>query len=128
MRQRCDRGMRRLRRWARAADFWVQDHHVFVVIVMFILLLAAAGVLLWMDWATVIGLAKDLAPVATIVSIIATAFLGIIKWFRKRRTARLARAATVSVPRARVAETDRPAGARGAPSESAGGADTGGDC
>jgi hypothetical protein len=66
-----------------------------------------------MDWAAVIALAKDLAPVATIVSIIATAFLGVIKWFRKRRAARLARTSTTaSVPRARDASADSPAGAR----------------
>lgn len=119
MRQRLDCGIRRmpprLRRWVRAGDFWVQDHHVMVVIAMFVLLIAGAGALLWMDWDAMIGLAKDLAPVVTIVSVIASAFLSVIKWFRKRRARRTADSA--SMPRARDGGTDRLASASRAPSE-----------
>ncbi|MEV6179980.1 hypothetical protein [Streptomyces sp. NPDC052015] len=108
-----------LRRWARAVDLWVQDHHVMVVIGMFVLLIAGAGALLWMDWEAVIGLAQDLAPVLTIVSIIASAFLGVIKWFRKRQAKRLARrdAASATVPPARGGEQDRPTNPSGSESE-----------
>ncbi|MEW2267487.1 hypothetical protein ACGF5T_34580 [Streptomyces sp. NPDC047853] len=107
MRRRLVRGVRRmpplLRRWVRAVDLWVQDHHVRVVTGMFVLLIAGAVTLLWMDWNTVVGLATDLAPVLTIVSLIASAFLGVIKWFRERRAKRLALrdAGSATVPHAR---------------------------
>ncbi|MGV9503623.1 hypothetical protein ACWDQ0_35690 [Streptomyces sp. NPDC003642] len=87
-----------LRRWTRAIDIWIQDHHVLVVVIMFILLAVGAGGLLARHWDTVIDLSKDLAPVFTILSIIASVILGSIKWFRKRRAARLALQAPTAPP------------------------------
>lgn len=126
MRQRFVRMTRRVpssfRRGVQAVDLWIQDHHVAVVVTMFVLLMTGAGALLWTAWEEVIGLAKELAPVVTIISIIASAFLGVIKWFRKRRAARIRResAANTAVPRARKTESDRPASAPHAPSGSSG--------
>jgi hypothetical protein len=114
------RVLARFRRSARSADFWVQDHHVVTVAAMFVLLIAGAGMLLWTDWDAVIGLAKDLAPVVTILSVIASAFLGAIKWFRKRREVRLTGGSTPSMPRTRETEADRSTRAPGTLSGSVG--------
>ncbi|MGW2749115.1 hypothetical protein [Streptomyces sp. NPDC001450] len=95
MQQRVVRGVQntppRLRSWASAIDIWVQDHHVEVVIALFALLGGAAGLLLWTNWDLVVDLARQIAPVLTILSIVASAFLGATGWFRNRRIARLAR-------------------------------------
>jgi hypothetical protein len=96
----------RLRRWTATADVWLQDHHVAVVISMFVLLGTSAGLLLWMDWDTVTAYAKVVAPVFTILSITAGAILGVTKRFRQRRTARLG-ADSAAVPRRRTAESAR---------------------
>ncbi|KUM92896.1 hypothetical protein AQI88_29570 [Streptomyces cellostaticus] len=115
MRQRVVSGVQsvpsRLRRWASAVDVWIQDHHIPVVIVLFALLGAAAGLLLWTSWDLVV-LARQVAPILTIVSIVVSAFLGATGWFRKRRAARLARQGmeTAGVPQPRTGETDAPTG------------------
>ncbi|MCX4617956.1 hypothetical protein [Streptomyces mirabilis] len=98
-----------LRRWTGKADVWLQDHHIPVVIGMFVLLGTSAGLLLWMDWDTVTAYAKVVAPVFTIISITAGAILGVINWFRQRRTDRLARlgADSATVPTPRTPESDR---------------------
>ncbi|KJY32157.1 hypothetical protein [Streptomyces sp. NRRL S-495] len=106
-----------LRHAVEAVDVWIQDHHVGVVVTMLAVLGAGAWALLWTQWALVTALAKDLAPVLTIVSIIATSLLAVIRWFRKRRAARMARQArpaSASVPRPRDAERrrGRPSGRR----------------
>ncbi|MFF5538637.1 hypothetical protein ACFY71_40355 [Streptomyces cinerochromogenes] len=101
MQQRVVRGVQvtplRLRRWASAVDVWVQDHHIAVVVTMFILLGAAAVLLLGTHWIVVVDLARQLAPVLTIFSITASAILGTARWLRKRRVARLARNDTETV-------------------------------
>ncbi|WP_030398433.1 hypothetical protein [Kitasatospora purpeofusca] len=119
-----------LRRAVEAVDVWIQDHHVGVVVTMLLALGAGAAALLWTQWALVTALAKDLAPVLTIVSIVATSLLAVVRWFRQRRAARMARQAApaaASVPRQRDAGTDRPDVASGAPSGTGGGEDLDGD-
>jgi ABC-type siderophore export system fused ATPase/permease subunit len=107
MQQRVVRGVQStptvLRRRASAVDVWVQDHHIVLVVVLFGLLGAAAGLLLWTNWDLVVDLARQIAPVLTILSIIVSAILGVIGWFRKRRVARLARqrAETSDLPKPR---------------------------
>lgn len=116
MQQRVVRGVQStptlLRRWASAIDVWVQDHHIAVVIALFGLLGAAAGLLLWTNWDLAVELARQIAPVLTILSIIASVILGVIGWFRKRRVARLARQRTGNayVPKARDGSADALAG------------------
>ncbi|MDQ1045482.1 hypothetical protein [Streptomyces sp. V4I2] len=101
----------RLRRRAAPIDIWIQDHHIALVIAMFVALFASAGLLLWTNWDLVIDLARQLAPVLTIFSITATAILSVIRWFRARQAARLARRETAAVPQPRSTSTDTPEGA-----------------
>lgn len=101
----------RLRRRAASIDIWIQDHHIALVIAMFIVLSTAAGLLLWTNWDLVIDLARQLAPVLTIFSIIATAILSVVRWFRARQAARLARRETADVPQPRITSRDTPEGA-----------------
>lgn len=84
----------RLRRWTSAADVWMQDNRIAVIITMFTLLGAAAGLLLWTHWVLVVNLARQVAPVLTILSITASAILSATRWLRERRAARLARQTT----------------------------------
>ncbi|MFJ3084610.1 hypothetical protein ACIPJG_33335 [Streptomyces halstedii] len=79
-----------------AVDIWLQDHHVGVTFGALTLLLAAVGLLLKYRMEEVIDYAKQFAPVFTILSITIGAVLGTLKWFRKRRTARLAARSTTT--------------------------------
>ncbi|MET7745953.1 hypothetical protein [Streptomyces sp. NPDC005385] len=87
-------GFRRAADAARAkitrADIWIQDHYRFVVPAMLAVLCAGTALLLWQQWEEVTGIARQVAPVFTIVSITASALLGVLAWFRKRRVLRLA--------------------------------------
>ncbi|GAA1311844.1 hypothetical protein GCM10009647_035970 [Streptomyces sanglieri] len=78
------------RRRLTAADVWVQDHHVGVGVTVLVALCTAAGLLLRFRMDQVIELARQFAPVCTILSIAITAVFGSIKWVRKRKKARLA--------------------------------------
>ncbi|MFE7713355.1 hypothetical protein ACFU6I_48415 [Streptomyces sp. NPDC057486] len=79
-----------VRRRLKAADVWVQDHHVGVGVTVLVLITTASGLLLRFRLDQMIWLARQFAPVFTILSITITAVLGSIKWVRKRRQARLA--------------------------------------
>ncbi|MCX4417885.1 hypothetical protein OOK43_32120 [[Kitasatospora] papulosa] len=79
------------RRWT-AADVWVQDHHAGVGGTVLVLLCVAVGLLLRFRMDQVTELAKQFAPVCTIISITVTAIFSWIKWVRKRRKTRLATA------------------------------------
>ncbi|GGW76368.1 hypothetical protein GCM10010350_71520 [Streptomyces galilaeus] len=81
-----------------AVDIWIQDHYRFVVTGVLLTLGAATGWLLWWRWEEAIGFAKQVAPVFTIVSIIASALLSVLAWFRKRRLKRLAAQAAARSP------------------------------
>ncbi|MFC9407832.1 hypothetical protein ACFRAA_23180 [[Kitasatospora] papulosa] len=80
------------RRWLTAADVWVQDHHAGVGVTVLLVLCTAVGLLLRFRTDQAIELAKQFAPVCTIVSIAVTAVFSWIKWVRKRRKTRLATA------------------------------------
>ncbi|WP_405835110.1 hypothetical protein OG528_38500 [Streptomyces platensis] len=78
------------RRRLTAADVWVQDHHAGVGFTVLVLLCTAVGLLLRFRMDQAIELARQFAPVCTIISIAITAVFSSIKWVRKRRKARLA--------------------------------------
>ncbi|MEU1320766.1 hypothetical protein [Streptomyces tibetensis] len=73
-----------------AVDIWIQDHYRFTVISMLLTLATGTALLLRWRWDEVIDVAKQIAPVFTIVSILASALLSVLAWFRKRRQRRLA--------------------------------------
>ncbi|MGW4759406.1 hypothetical protein [Streptomyces chartreusis] len=73
-----------------AVDIWIQDHHRLVVVSVLLVLGTGTGLLLHWWWVQVVDVARQLAPVLTIVSIIASALLSVLAWFRKRRRKRLA--------------------------------------
>lgn len=79
------------RRWT-ALDVWVQDHHAGVGATVVVFLCTAVGLLLRFRMEQVIELARQFAPVFTIISIAIGAVFSWIKWVRKRRKARLATA------------------------------------
>ncbi|MFF0000949.1 hypothetical protein [Streptomyces avermitilis] len=79
-----------MRSKARAVDIWVQDHTKLVITSMMLTLFVGTGTLLYFRWDEVIDLAKQLAPVFTILSIVASLLLAMIKWFDMRRARRLA--------------------------------------
>ncbi|MFJ3594511.1 hypothetical protein ACIQUY_34535 [Streptomyces sp. NPDC090231] len=79
------------RRWT-ATDVWVQDHHAGVGFTVLLVFCTAVGLLLRFRMDQAIELAKQFAPVCTIVSFAIGAVFGWIKWVRKRRKARLATA------------------------------------
>ncbi|WP_411078243.1 hypothetical protein [Streptomyces sp. cmx-10-25] len=81
-----------------AMDIWLQDHHIGVTIGALVLILTIAGLLLKYRLEEVIELARQFAPVLTILSITVGAVLSTLKWFRKRRAARLAARAVVVIP------------------------------
>ena len=58
-----------LRRAVRATDIWVQDHHVAVVSGVLGVLLPSVGTLLWTRWDDVVAVAKDLAPVLSVLAV-----------------------------------------------------------
>ncbi|MDW8805500.1 hypothetical protein P1P68_12105 [Streptomyces scabiei] len=89
-----------------AADVWIQDHHKAVVISMLTGLGAGTGALLWWRWAEVIDIAKQVAPVLTVVSIVATAVLSVLQWFSKRRKKRLAEEAERAEAEAKKSEAE----------------------
>lgn len=80
------------RRRLTAADVWVQDHHVGVGATVVMFLCTAVGLLLRFRMDQVLELARQFAPVCTIVSFAIGAIFSWIKWVRKRRKARLATA------------------------------------
>lgn len=81
-----------------AMDVWLQDHHIGVTIGVLAVILTGAGLLLKYRLEEVIELARQFAPVLTILSITVGAVFSTLKWFRKRRTARLAARAAVVIP------------------------------
>lgn len=78
-----------LKRSVKKIDIWVQDHCLILVIGLVAAGVCSTGLLLLWKWAQVITLAKQLAPVLTIISILVSALLGAMRWFRKRRSRRL---------------------------------------
>ncbi|WP_157882378.1 hypothetical protein [Streptomyces silvensis] len=76
-------------RTVKSTDIWMQDHYRALVLGTLLALGAGTGLLLWWRWALVIGLAKQIAPVLTIVSIIASALWSALAWFSERRRKRL---------------------------------------
>ncbi|MFE1797688.1 hypothetical protein ACFW9L_16150 [Streptomyces sp. NPDC059517] len=84
------RAMDAVRRAIAAADIWIQDHYWFVVISVLLGLGTGTGLLLQWRWAEVTEFARQIAPVLTIVSIIASTLLSVLAWFRRRRHRRLA--------------------------------------
>ncbi|MFF9914773.1 hypothetical protein [Streptomyces sp. NPDC013457] len=87
-----------VRRKLKAVDLFVQDHHVAATALVLMLILAGAGALFWFRLDEVVEFARTYAPVATILSITVGTLLGVTKWFRKRRAARLALAAADTGP------------------------------
>ncbi|MEU0475678.1 hypothetical protein [Streptomyces olivaceus] len=83
------RVMEAVRRTITAADIWIQDHYWFVVISVLLVLGTGTGLLLEWRWAEVTEFARQIAPVLTTVSIIASALLSVLAWFRRRRHKRL---------------------------------------
>ncbi|MFF3540019.1 hypothetical protein ACFYXP_39675 [Streptomyces sp. NPDC002466] len=74
----------------RAADVWVQDHHVGVGATVLMVICTAVGLLLRFRMDQVVELARQFAPVCTIFAAVISAVLGLLKWIRKRKKARLA--------------------------------------
>ncbi|MGQ4483058.1 hypothetical protein [Streptomyces sp. SAS_276] len=83
------RVMEAVRRTLTAADIWIQDHYWFVVISMLLALGTGTALLLEWRWVQVTEFARQIAPVLTTVSIIASALLSGLAWFRRRRHKRL---------------------------------------
>ncbi|WP_405401087.1 hypothetical protein [Streptomyces sp. NBC_01104] len=73
-----------------AADVWVQDHHAGLGGTVLTVLCTATLLPLHFRMDQVIELARQFAPVFTIISITMGAVFTSIKWVRKRREARLA--------------------------------------
>lgn len=84
------RAMDAFRRVISDADVWIQDHYWVVVISVLLALGSGTALLLQWRWAEVTDFARQIAPVLTIVSIIASALLSVLAWFRRRRHKRLA--------------------------------------
>lgn len=84
------RAMNAVRRVIAAADIWIQDHYWLVVISVLLALGTGTGLLLQWRWAEVTEFARQIAPVLTTVSIIASMLLSVLAWFRRRRHRRLA--------------------------------------
>ncbi|MFJ9121272.1 hypothetical protein ACIRJO_37805 [Streptomyces sp. NPDC102394] len=83
------RAMNAVRRSIMAADIWIQDHYWVVVCSVLLVLGTGTGLLLKWRWTEVTEFAKQVAPVLTTVSIIASTLLSVLAWFRKRRQQRL---------------------------------------
>ncbi|MFF8531746.1 hypothetical protein ACF07B_07100 [Streptomyces sp. NPDC015532] len=79
-----------VRRAIAAIDIWIQDHYWFVVISLLLVLGTGTGLLLEWRWAEVTEFARQIAPVLTTVSIIASTLLSVLAWFRRRRHRRVA--------------------------------------
>ncbi|MFF6828693.1 hypothetical protein OG739_36675 [Streptomyces longwoodensis] len=88
--QVASRAMNRGRRVIEAADIWIQDHYWAVVISVLLVLCTGTALLLEWRWAEVTEFARQIAPVLTTVSIIASTLLSVLAWFRRRRHRRLA--------------------------------------
>jgi hypothetical protein len=100
------RGVKRatdpVRRALTAADIWIQDHHVAVVTGVLSVLTPSVGLLLWTHWDEVVEVAKQLAPVLSVLTVTGGAIASTIKWLRKRRNARLAaKMQVIELPAAR---------------------------
>ncbi|MET9725506.1 hypothetical protein [Streptomyces zaomyceticus] len=78
------------RRQLTAIDVWVQDHHMGLGIATISLIGAGAWLLLRFRLDLVIELARQYAPVFTILSVVTGMVISSIGWIRKRRRARLA--------------------------------------
>ncbi|MFE7448127.1 hypothetical protein ACFU7X_47560, partial [Streptomyces chartreusis] len=68
-----------VRRKSAAVDHWIQDHVKAVTVGMLLTLGFSTAWLLYFHWDEVIDLAKQIAPVFTIVSIAASAVLAVLK-------------------------------------------------
>lgn len=110
-----------LRRAVRATDIWIQDHHVAVVSGGLGVLLPSVGTLLWTRWDDVVAVAKELAPVLSVLAVTLGALASTVKWLRKRRATRLtAQAQVIELPPAGMGSEQ--AARAGAPASAADGA------
>lgn len=82
------RAIKILRRVINRIDIWIQDHCFALFFVLLSLGLTSTGLLLLWKSVQVITLAKQLAPVLTVLSITITALLAALRWFRMRRDRR----------------------------------------
>ncbi|WP_217251552.1 hypothetical protein [Streptomyces sp. AC602_WCS936] len=80
------------RRMLTRIDIWVQDHHVALLVGVMSVVLPCVSLVVWTHWDTVVEVAKQLAPVVTVIGFTAGAVASTVKWVRKRRAARLAAA------------------------------------
>jgi hypothetical protein len=78
-----------LSRIIRKLDIWIQDHCLVLLLALLAVGIPCIVMLLLWKWIQVITLAKQLAPVMTIVSIVITTLLALLRWFRRRRNKRL---------------------------------------
>ncbi|MGV9238107.1 hypothetical protein [Streptomyces nigra] len=79
-----------LKRKSTTVDRWFQGHSKLLAVSMLLTLGLSTAWLLYFHWDEVIDLAKQIAPVFTIVSIAASAVLAVLKWMEGRRAKRLA--------------------------------------
>ncbi|MBZ9593638.1 hypothetical protein K7B06_00800 [Streptomyces erythrochromogenes] len=108
----------RTRRALIRADHWVQDHIVLATVCALVTVLAVTIVTLHYWGETLLALAKEYQPLLTIVWIVISAVVLVVKFFSTRRAARLAPAAPLSTA------TATPAAAPAAPADQAPTADT----
>ncbi|MFD5883289.1 hypothetical protein [Streptomyces yangpuensis] len=98
----------RTRRALIRADHWVQDHIVLTTTCALITVLAATGLTLHYWGETLLPLAKEYQPLLTIVWIVISALVLVVKFFSTRRAARLAPAplpeAAAALPAAPAAD------------------------
>ncbi|MFJ3633280.1 hypothetical protein [Streptomyces sp. NPDC090112] len=87
----------RARRTAVRADHWVQDHIVLAATCALLTVLAATGTTLWYGGEALLALAAAYQPLLTVVWIVISAVVLVVKFFGSRRAARLAPAAGPSV-------------------------------
>ncbi|MFB6866161.1 hypothetical protein ACFCZQ_35980 [Streptomyces virginiae] len=86
----------RTRRALIRADHWVQDHIALTTTCALITVLAVTGLTLHYWGETLLPLAKEYQPLLTIVWIVISALVLVVKFFSTRRAARLAPAAPLS--------------------------------